>query len=364
MATGPIAMVSRISWRLRDAVVNRRLARGDERFLITRHPAKTPRFYDVFLDWTEARLPRVRGRFELRMLPLAVRDPSRYVLHVPWLQDPVQQWSSTVYEEARRLAAELDGHGIPTINPVDRLTNAGKSTGARLIGEAGIRTPRTVPIDDARRFRDTFLGLELPLIVREDWGHSDERAIETGQVVRCDTPDAIEKLDLERFLRPVAMEFIETRDPRDGYYRKYRYVAAGDTGVAVHMHVKDHWFVKGANQLYSEEIRDEDLAYLSAPDPNHAVLQKARRALRLDFVAFDYSYDRAGRLVVWEANPYPYFHFIGGRRAYRTPAIERAFAAILELYHARAGLPVPEEVERLLAWRPSVSREVPAEAAR
>ena len=357
-------MLSNISWRCRDAVVNRRYARADERFLITRHPARTPRFYDVFLDWTQSRLPRVRGRFELHMLPLAVRNPSRYVLHVPWLQDPIQQWSAAVYEQAERLSAELDGHGIPTINPVDRLTNAAKSTGARLIAGAGIRTPRTVPIDDAERFRSSFLGLELPLIVREDWGHSGDRAIEMGQVVRCDTPEAVEKVDLERFTRPVAMEFIETRDLHDGLYRTYRYVAAGGTGVALHLHVQDHWFVKGANQLYSEEIREEDLAYLSGPDSNHEVLQRARRALKLDFVAFDYSYDRGGRLVVWEANPYPFFHFIGGRRAYRTPAIERAFAAILELYHSRAGLPVPEEVERLLAWPPNASREVPAEAAR
>ena len=353
-------MLSNISWRCRDAVANRRYARADERFLITRHPAKTPRFYDVLLDWTQSRLPRVRGRFELRMLPLAVRIPSRYVLHVPWLQDPVQQWSVRVYEQAKRLSAELDARGIPTINPVERLANAAKSTGARLIGDSGIRTPRTVPIDDAERFRDTFLGLNLPLLVREDWGHSSERAIETGQVVRCDTPEAVRKLELERFKRPVAMEFVDARDPRDGFYRKYRYVAAGDTGVALHLHVKDHWFVKGANQLYSDGIREEDLAYISGPDPNHDALQRARRALKLDFVAFDYSYDRGGRLVVWEANPYPYFHFIGGRRAYRTPALERAFAAILELYHTRAGLPVPEEVERLLTWPPGA----PAEAAR
>ena len=361
---GAGAVVTGISWRLRDAVVNRRYARANERFLVTRHPAKTPRFYDVLLDWIEARLPRVRERFELRMLPLPLRGLSRYVLHVPWLQDPVQQWSETVYEEALRLTVALEKHGIPTINPVDRLTNAAKSTGARLIGDIGIRTPRAVRIEDAGRFRDDCLGLVPPFIVREDWGHSDERAIETAQVVRCDTAEAARTLDLQRFRRPVAMEFVETRDPRDGFYRKYRYVAAGETGVPLHLHVKDHWFVKGADQLYSEEIREEDAAYISGPDPNHEALQRARRALRLDFVAFDYSYDPAGRLVVWEANPYPYFHFIGGRRAYRTPAVERAFAAMLRLYHVKAGLPVPEEVERLLAWPRRVSRAAPAEAAR
>lgn len=363
MAAWPITMLRSVSGRYRDAVVNRRYAKADQRFLITRHPANNPHFYNVLLDWTASKLPHVRSRFELRMLPLLVRSRSRYVLHVPWLQDPVQQWSRMAYAQARRLSAELDDRGVPTINRVDRLTNASKSNGARLIGGVGIRTPRTVPIDDAEQFRNTLLGLELPLLVREDWGHADEHALEAGRVVRCDTRDDVRKLKLERFARPVAMEFIETRNPRDELYRKYRYVAAGDVGVAHHLQVKAHWFVKGGNQLYSEAIRDEDLAYLSGPDPNHEILQRARRALELDFVAFDYSYDRNGRLVVWEANPYPFLHFIGGRRAYRTPAVERTLAAILQLYHTRAGLRVPDEVGELLAYRRSDARAAAGEAA-
>ena len=298
------------------------------------------------------------------MLPLAVRDPSRYVLHVPWLQDPVQQWSADVYEQARRLTAELEGHGIPTINPVDRPTNAAKSAGARLIGEAGIRTPRTVPIDDAERFAPRSSGWSCR--------SSSARTGATPATRDRDGPGRSVRYARRRregrarALPPPGRDGVH-RDapPRDGFYRKYRYVAAGDTGVAVHLHVKDHWFVKGASQLYSEAIRDEDLAYLSGPDPNHEALQRARRALKLDFVAFDYSYDRAGRLVVWEANPYPYFHFIGGRRAYRTPAIERAFAAILKLYHSRAGLPVPEEVRRCShCLRASPARSPPRRRAR
>lgn len=342
-------MLRSVSGRYRDAAVNRRYARADQRFLITRHPAKNPNFYNVLLDWTESKLPQVRSRFELRLLPLRVRKRSRYVLHVPWLQDPVQQWSRAAYAQASRLTERLDDQGVPTINRVDRLTNASKSNGARLVAGVGIRTPRTVRIDDAGRFRSTLLGLEPPLLVREDWGHSSARAIEAGRVVRCDTRRDVLGLNLESFARPVAMEFIETRTPSDGLYRKYRYVAAGDIGVTHHLQVKGHWFVKGGDQLYSEAIREEDLAYLSGPDPNHAILQRARRALELDFVAFDYSYDSAGRLVVWEANPFPFLHVLGGRRAYRTPALERTFAAILQLYHTRAGLPVPDEVRELLS---------------
>jgi hypothetical protein len=270
---------------------------------------------------------------------------------VPWLQDPVEQWSMRAYRQAARLTATLGRRGVPTVNPVDRLGRAAKSTGARLVASAGVRTPRSVLIEDPAEFRRTLLGLELPLLVREDWGHAGPDALAAGEIVRCDTAADVRALDLARFARPVAIEFVETRDPRDGLYRKYRYVAAGDLGVPHHLQVKDHWFVKGEGQLYSEAIRDEDLAYLSAPDRNHEALQRARRALGLDLVAFDYSHDPEGGLVVWEANPYPFLHFLPGRRAYRAPAVERTLAAIVRLYHTRAGLPVPDDLEALApAW--------------
>lgn len=307
-----------------------------------------PRFYDVILDWLSARFPEVRARFELRMLPLLDRNLEPFVLHVPWLQDPVQRWSLRAYDQAIRLTARFDRRGIPTINRVERLLHASKSEGSRRMAEAGVRTPRTIPIADPLLFRRTLLGLEPPLLVRDDWEHAEANALETGRVVRCDTAAEARALDLSRFARPVAMEFVETRDARDGLYRKYRCVVAGGVSVPHHLLVKGHWFVKGQDQLYSEAIRDEDVAYLAGPDPNEGMLQSARNALGLDVVSFDYGYDREGRPVVFEANPYAFFHFLGGRRAYRRPAVERTFAAIVRLYHERAGLPPPPEMAPLL----------------
>lgn len=330
-ATGSLAAVP-LSWH--DSRRNRRFATAQERFLIVRHPRKSPHFYDVLLSWLEANHPAVRSRFELHLLGGRIRQRSYYVLHVPWLQDPVQAWSPTAYQQADRLARDCDALGIPIINRVDRLANAGKVNGAALIGATGIRTPRMARVVDLEVFRETRYGLELPLFVREDWRHS-------GPIFRVDSPAELRQLPVRRFRRPVAVEIIDVQDPRDGLYRKYRYLAAGEFGLPLSMHPCRSWFAKGTRTEFNAALRDEELAFLSQPDPNHERLQAARRALGLDFVAFDYSYDRQGRLVVWEANPFPYIHFGTVHRQYRWPAVERALAAMARLYLTRAELPVP-----------------------
>ena len=63
----------------------------------------------------------------------------------------------------------------------------------------------------------------FPLFVREDWRHS-------GPVCRVESPSELKNVPLRKFRRPVAVEFIDVRDQRDGLYRKYRYLAAGDVG--------------------------------------------------------------------------------------------------------------------------------------
>jgi hypothetical protein len=337
---------------LHDAIHNRRFANADQRILVARHPSKNPFFYDVLLHWLEQNFPPLRSFFELRSIPFRIPHGSRYALHVPWLQDPVQKWSPTVYRQANRLATECDDQGIPIINRVDRLVNAVKSTGARLIGSAGIRTPRMVLIENVEEFRETHGGLELPLLVREDWGHG-------GLVCRADTPSDVQKLPLQRFIRPVAIEFIDVQNRQDGLYRKFRYVAAGNIGIAQSIHVCKGWKAKGTEAEYSDALRDEELAYTSCPDPNHERLQVAREALGLDFIAFDYSYDLAGRLVVWEANAYPHIHFSGGRRIYRRAATIRTLAAMTSLYLMRAALAVPAEIKELLE---ESAQQVPSRA--
>jgi hypothetical protein len=326
---------------LKDAATNRRLATSLARFLVVRHARKNQRFYDALLHWLETHHPSIRARFELRHLPCSVRDWSQFALHIPWLQDPVQAWSPTAFRQANRLAAECDAHAISIINRVDRLSNAGKARGAKLIATAGIRTARMARINDPNLFRETGNGLQFPFFVREDWRHG-------GPLYRVDSSLELRNVPLRKFRRPVAVEFIDVQNPRDGLYRKYRYLAAGDVGFALSMHPCRSWFAKGSHTEFNDSLRDEEVAYLNQPDPNQDSFQKARRVLELDFVAFDYSYDRDGRLVVWEANPFPAIQFGTVHRQYRWPAVARAFAAMTRLYLTRAGLAAPPEIERYM----------------
>jgi hypothetical protein len=186
------------------------------------------------------------------------------------------------------------------------------------------------------------LGIPLPLIVREDWGHQ-------GHPIKIHSDKELRALPLERLRRPVAVEFIDVRGG-DELYRKYRYVVAGDVGIPQSLHVSRSWCVRGSprKSIYTEELREEEIAYLNRAEPHHEHFVAARAALGLDFVAFDYSIDTRGEIVVWEANPFPYMHFLGGRRSYRAPATERTLAAMTRLYLERGVGDVPEDLNRFL----------------
>lgn len=331
--------------RRQHRAANARHATADERFLVVR-TGPNYRFYDVVLDWLAENHPEERARFELHTLPAQVGDWSRLRLHVPWLQDPVQSWSPQAFERANRLAAECEKRGIPVVNRVDRLVNVSRSLAADTIAGVGFRTAAVRRVAVGDDLRTAAQGVPLPLLVREDWGHG-------GLIVRVDNEAELAAVDLRRFRRPVAIELVDTVCP-DGIYRKYRYVVAGENGVRQSMHTSLGWKVHGGDQsVATDAICDEEVAFIAASEPGHDRFVAARRALGLDFLAFDYSVLRDGEIVVWEANPYPMLHLLTGRRGYRTPPTKRVFAAMTALYLERAGLPVSDGIREAL--RPASS---------
>ena len=329
---------------------NKDFIRGDQRFLVLLHPGKSLFYYEL-LHWLDLRFPEIRAYFELQLLPGHIRDLSRYCLCVPWFQDPIQQWSPITYQLAKWVGQQCERQGILVINPVERLTNAAKSTGAQLIASAGIRVPKMARIKNWEEFRETRLGLNAPLFVREDWGHG-------GRMHFAFSDDEVRNIPQEIFARPVAVEIVDVRDRHDGLYRKYRYVVAGDIGVAQGLQISHNWLVKGRRILCNEASTQEELQYMRTPDPNHSLLVAARKALGLDFVAFDYSYDQQGRMVVWEANPYPHLRFPHDRRRHARIGIRRSFAAMVKLYFERAGLRTPEAMEACLTLQESLPASV------
>lgn len=313
-----------------------------DQILLLRHSTYMTHFYDVVLDWIHSRSPDCLHHFMVLDLPGVMREWGVVRLMVPWLQDPVQNWSARIYDHVIALQRECDHRRIPVINRVENLANAGKAEAARRLRAVGMHTPDIVPIVDREAFSRDFCGLAFPLFVREDWGHG-------GAMLRADTPDQARALPIRRFRRPVAVELIDVRNQEDGLYRKYRYFACGPTGVPQHLQVSRAWITRGEERVIDDRTREEELAYLATGDHHEVVFQRAREALGLDMVAFDYGLDSAGEPVVWEANPFPHIQFGRTTTQYRNHAIDRSIGAMVDMYLRRAGLAVPDAIAAVLA---------------
>jgi hypothetical protein len=334
----------RLPLRAYDARRNHRCT-TDERILIVQNAVKQRAITRDFLHWLECHLPELRARLEFCLLPFEVRDWSRYLLVAFWGGDTLLDQAPWLYQDAITLTRGCRVHGLRLINPASHWSHASKSQAAKLIAATGIRTARMHPISDVPAFIANRAGLALPLLVREDHGHQQRSVL-----VHRD--DQLRQVPWNRFRHPIAVEFIDTRSRGDNLFRKYRYIAVGGTGIAKHLMFDRHWEVK-SERVMTDQTKAEETAFVNAPDPNHAALQAARRAIGLDVVGFDYAYDREGRLVVWEANPFPDTNLPTvpwSRHIF--PAVERTYSALARLYLRRANLPVPGFLDDLLATVP------------
>ena len=323
--------------KLKDARTNRQWKSSGKRFLVVRHAARQPYFYQQFLEFVAGNYPNLRRLFELHLLPCRLRDPSKYVLQIPWIQDPLEDWSPRGYRQALRLQRDCVRHGVPIVNNrLDSHKNASKLEGARRIAYAGFPTPRMAPIADLQHFQNTLCGLELPLLVRENHGHGG-----TSFLVR--SPADIAEIPWHKYRAPLAVEFIDVCSPRDGAIRRYRFFAGGNIGISQAIHFSLDWESRRCNRVYSNLADDEEYEYVTTPNPHCEQFLEARRFLGLDLVGFDYSYDSEGKIVVWGANPYPFVSLSSrGNRVHAPWLTARTFAVMLSCYLQKARLTLPD----------------------
>ncbi|MBG9386535.1 hypothetical protein [Caenimonas aquaedulcis] len=327
------------------------------RILLIVHPTRERNFYDEVVDWIRVNLPSSADTFDLRLLGEIEQPAAEHAAVVLWLQDPVQAWSMSSYRLALALTAACDARGVPVINRVDQLSNAGKSRGALLMRRAGLQTARVQRIVDPAEFRKHFMGLRFPLFVREDWGHG-------SRMLPARRPAEARTLPVETFRRPIAVELLDVASPDDGLFRKYRYVVAGSRGVPHHVQVSDDWVTRGRKRVTTPRTRQDELDYIGAPSPHHGLFHRACEALGLDFAAFDYGLDADGAPVVWEANPFPLVRFSRADLTYRNEAIHRTMAIMVAMYFERASLPLPPALAGYLAGDPAILPHVPAAGPR
>ena len=210
---------------------------------------------------------------------------------------------------------------------------------------AGVRTPLAISlVGKSSVTPDELLaaGISLPCLIREERGHGrmSEFVADADQLAR---------VDLSKYHLPIAVEFIDTRDPSDGLYRKYRYVSAGNVGIPRHLITEHQWDVRPHRRVKESYVLEQEAEYIRNPDPNHDLLQAARDTLGMDVVGFDYSFTPDKELVVWEANPYLDMNapkHVSNQQL--GDAVTRTFAVVAHLYLQSAGVEIPFQVQTRL----------------
>lgn len=313
---------------------NARLSAERPRILFLRDHHPHGDYHCFFLRWLWRHHPDLAARCELRRVGWQPERLDDYALVAPQVQDPCRELYPRTYDRVQALQAACAVEGIPVVNPVQTLSNSRKSLAAVVMRDCGLHCAPVLPAGDARELDAALEQVGFPCILRDDLRH--------GEMTLLRGPEDLARLDIRSYRDQVVCGFIDTADEH-GIYRKYRSVLVGDRSVPRGLLLSRHPVVRGRNGIHDDRSIAEESAFLAATDPNHEALDAARRALGFDIVAFDYSYDRDGRMVVWEPNPLPMnwdreSEAARDRLVHQLPAIERIHATYARYYAERAGL--------------------------
>lgn len=243
-------------------------------------------------------------------------------------------------ERARALIAQSPA---AVINPPQTvLATARDRTPALLAGIADVVVPRIERLPRAEITAETLTQRRwsYPLLLRVP-GYQAGRYFE-----RVDEPaglaPALARLPGKELY---AIAFADLRAP-DGSVRKYRVLVVDGALYPVHLAIAQSWKVHYFSADMSEraEYRAEEARFLR--DMRGVLGSRAMdaltaigRALALDYGGIDFGIDRAGNVVVFEANATMavYVPPAGATFAYRRPAYDAVIAAVRKLIGDRAG---------------------------
>lgn len=319
-----------------------------EAILLVRHGAgrgRIPDYWDEALEHLARHHPRLWRRLRLHRTGEPLPGLDDVAAAVFWLGDPLEELYPRCFEEASEIASRVPR----VVNPPDALSNTIKSRQASLWRDAGLPTP------PSRRFRtrdelESILDrVRYPVLLRPDREHSASR------LHLCRSREEALSVPDDRLTYPgTATRFV---DVRGGYrstlpetlwarfHHKKRAFVFGETVVPGHMYFSSDPFVRAAGSTLAihadardlvrdllndiprwdrrlglsqkllrlvpigrtarRSVRREVHFTTSAPE-SPDLMRKAARALGLEFVALDYAVRADGRVVLWEANPYPW----------------------------------------------------------
>ncbi len=275
-----------------------------------------------FVPWLMEHRPDLLPLFKVRGLP--GRSLPSATLLVSWLNDPDPALAE--------LEADYADRGIPTVNGNAGLSASRKRIALNVIRDSGIRTARVMTISHRTPYAEIVESVGSPFIVRGD-RHN-------GYTLRVSNERDYSRVRWTQIYphTPIALEYIDTQSA-DGLFRKYRYVLVGDRGLMRHKLISPGWNVHSDEAVRCPGHDDEEIGAFAVGCPYHAELNRARLALGLDIVSFDYSVTQDRELVVWEPNPTAtIWSPHRGHREHHVRQVSAIWQMHLDYYLARAGL--------------------------
>jgi tetratricopeptide (TPR) repeat protein len=273
--------------------------------------------------------------------------------HDPAVALPAHQLVINAVGDADYCTTSLDGaerllanSRVPLINPPARIRTTGRADNARLLGTledvttAQIKSfPRDALSAPNAAAHLEAAGYTFPLLIRTPGFHGGGHFVRVENL--ADLPAAIAQLPGRKLL---VLQYLNARD-EDGKIRKYRVMMIDGKLYPLHKAVSEKWMVHyySADMAHSAAHRDEDAAFLedmpSVLGPRAIrALERIRDSLGLDYAGADFSLDRSGEVLLFEANatmsvPAP---DKGAQWDFRRPAVRRIETAVCDMLIARA----------------------------
>lgn len=247
--------------------------------------------------------------------------------------------AEAVLPVAARLVSML---GKPVINDPERVKRTTRDAVSELLPEiAGCRLPNILRLpagttaDDA--LHQAQSRFSFPLLVRPAGTHGGDDFEKIADAA------AFAAYLTQREGDHYLIEYVDYAS-RDGHFRKYRFIFAGEKILPYHLAIGRDWKLHHDSTDMADHpwMQQEEAAFLADPGSvftpaQFETLRTIRDRVGLDYFGIDCGFDRDGKVVVFEVNASMLVHEQNEAFPYKDPYVRAIKAAFDDLLAQRAG---------------------------
>jgi Flp pilus assembly protein TadD/glutathione synthase/RimK-type ligase-like ATP-grasp enzyme len=232
--------------------------------------------------------------------------------------------------------------GKPVINDPEKIRRTTRDEIADLLpGIAGCRIPKILRLkaggDVSVAALEAQLPFGFPLLARPAGTHGGD------DFEKFDDIDALSAFLGAHHRDHYLIEYIDYLSA-DGYFRKYRFIFAGQEILPYHLAVGTDWKLHhvSTDMEHHAWMQQEEASFLQHPETvfsaaNYAALAEIRERVGLDYFGIDCGLDRDGNLIAFEVNASMLVHEHNEAFPYKDPAVRAIKAVFAEMLAGRAG---------------------------